>query len=270
MRLFRDWRITFGTVVVMAIFFSLFGVLFFVTLYLLNVHGYGPVAAGVRVLPLSATFMVACPFGGWLNDKFGPRVAIPSGMFLVSVGLAALAWLEPSSTYVHIWVPFVILGLGIGPVIVAASDAIVASAPVADAGIAGGLQSTALQVGGVLGTSVLGSVLSTRVGGTLVAKLVENGVPAAIAGKLGQAQQLVAQGVSPKLSGAPALLQRAVDAGSQASFMSGFHVAVIVVASASFAAIFLGFLVRDNGEDLDAELDELMTTTPIAEQMQTR
>jgi EmrB/QacA subfamily drug resistance transporter len=269
MRLFRDWRITFGTLVVMAIFFSLFGVLFFVTLYLLNVHGYGPVAAGVRVLPLSATFMVACPFGGWLNDKCGPRVAIPAGMLLVSIGLASLAWLEPTSTYVHIWVPFVVLGLGIGPVIVAASDAIVASAPVADAGIAGGLQSTALQVGGVLGTSVLGSVLSTRVGGTLVAKLVDNGVPTPIAGKLGQAQQLVAQGVAPQITGAPAMLQRAVDAGSQAAFMSGFHVAVVVAASVSFAAIFLGFLVRGQDDDIDAELDELVTTMPTDEPVHT-
>jgi len=77
--------------------------------------GTTPVQAGVRVLPLSGTFMLACPLGGLLNDKFGPRVAIPCGMLLVSAALAGLWWLEPSSSYLQIWVPFVVLGVGIGP-----------------------------------------------------------------------------------------------------------------------------------------------------------
>ncbi len=256
MRLFRSWRMTFGSLVVMLIFFSLFGVLFFVTLYLINVHGYDPVQAGVRVLPLSGTFMLACPLGGLLNDKFGPRVAIPCGMLLVSAALAGLWWLEPSSSYLQIWVPFVVLGVGIGPVIVSASQAIVASAPIADAGVAGGLQSTSLQIGGVLGTSILGSVLTTRVGDTLIAKLTGSGVPATIASQFGHAQQLVAQGVAPQVKGAPAALQSAIDAGCKASFMSGFHSAIVVAAAVSFVGIFVGLLVRDRPGDVDPELDD--------------
>ena len=62
-----------------------------------------------------------------------------------------------------------LLGAGIGLVLTASSDAIVGNAPVDDAGVAGGLQSTAVQLGGVLGTTILGSVLSSRVGSTLSA-----------------------------------------------------------------------------------------------------
>jgi EmrB/QacA subfamily drug resistance transporter len=257
MRLFRSWKITFGSLIVVFIFFALFGVLFFVTLYLMNVHGYDPVAAGVRVLPLSATFMLACPLGGILNDKLGPRVAIPCGMLLVSLALAGLWWLEPTSSYPHIWIPFVLLGLGIGPVIVASSDAIVASAPLGDAGIAGSLQSTSLQVGGVLGTSILGSVLTTRVGDTLFSKLTQAGVPSLVAHKLEAASQLVAQGVAPQVNGAPPVLQRAIDAGSQASFMSGLHEAIVVAAVASFCAVFIGLLVRERPDDASVENEEL-------------
>jgi EmrB/QacA subfamily drug resistance transporter len=245
MRLFRSWRMTFGSLIVVFIFFALFGVLFFVSLYLQNVHGYDPVAAGIRILPLSGTFMVACPLGGMLNDRFGPRVAVPTGMFLVTAGLVALSWLEPGSGYAQLWVPFVILGLGIGPVVVAASDAIVSSAPVADAGIAGGIQSTALQIGGVLGTSVLGSVLTTRVGHTLFTKLTASGVPGPIAQKLEAARQLVGQGLAPQVAGSPIALQHAVVVGSQASFMTGLHVATVVAAGSSFVAAFIGFLVRE-------------------------
>ena len=258
MRLFKSWRMTFGSLVVMVIFFALFGVLFFITLYLVNVHGYDPVQAGVRVLPLSGTFILACPLGGLLNDKLGPRVAIPCGMLAVSAGLAGLWWLEPSSSYIHLWVPFVVLGLGIGPVIVSASQAIVSSAPIADAGVAGGLQSTSLQVGGVLGTSVLGSVLTTRVGDTLVTKLTGLGVPPMVAGQLARAQQLVAQGVAPQVAGVPALLQRAIDAGCKESFMSGLHTAIIVAAAVSFAGVFLGLFVHDRSPEPDEELIELV------------
>jgi hypothetical protein len=157
-----------------------------------------------------------------------------------------LWWLEPGSSYAHLWVPFVVLGLGIGPVVVASSDAIVTSAPVADAGIAGGIQSTALQIGGVLGTSVLGSVLTTRVGRTLFAKLTASGVPPAVAQKLDAARQLVGQGLAPQVAGAPAALQHAVIAGSQASFMAGLHAATIVAAALCFVAVFAGFFVHDH------------------------
>ncbi len=197
MRLFRNWQITFGSLAVVLVFFSLYGVLFFVSLYLQNVHGYDPVGAGMRILPLSVTFMVACPLGGYLNDRFGSRVAVPLGMLLVSLGLLGLLWLEPASPYLHLWVPFVVLGFGIGIVVVSASTAIVSNAPVADAGIAGSLQSTSLQIGGVLGTSVLGSVLATRVGSSLFSSLTSAGVPAPYALGLERAKQLVARRGAP-------------------------------------------------------------------------
>jgi EmrB/QacA subfamily drug resistance transporter len=245
MHLFSSRRITFGCVATVLVFFSLFGVLFFISLYLQNVHGYDPVATGLRVLPISGAFVFSCPLGGYLNERFGPRVAVPFGMFFISLGLAGLLWLEPVSPYVHVWVPFVVLGFGIGPVVVSASSAIVSSAPVDDAAIAGSLQSTSLQIGGVLGTSVLGSVLTTRLGHVLFAKLTTSGVPATVATELQQARQLIAQGVAPTLAGAPAPLQHAIVAGSQASFMSGLHVAILVAAIVSFVAVPVGFLMDD-------------------------
>jgi EmrB/QacA subfamily drug resistance transporter len=246
MRLFRNWNITFGSLSVVLVFFSLYGVLFFISLYLQNVHGYGPAAAGLRCLPLSGTFMIACPLGGYLNDKFGARVAVPLGMLLVSLGLGGLLWLEPSSPYVRLWVPFVILGFGIGIVVVSASTAIVSNAPVADAGIAGSLQSTCLQIGGVLGTSVLGSVLATRVGSTLFSDLTSAGVPPTYAAGLLRAKQLVTQGIAPQLSGAPPALQQAVVTGCHTSFLSGMHLATVVAVAVSMVGIGVGFLVRDH------------------------
>jgi hypothetical protein len=246
MHLFSSRRIAFGCVATVLVFFSLFGVLFSISLYLQNVHGYDPVATGLRVLPISGAFVFSCPLGGYLNERFGPRVAVPFGMFFISLGLAGLVWLDPTSSFAHIWVPFVVLGFGIGPVVVSASSAIVSSAPVDDAAIAGSLQSTSLQIGGVLGTSVLGSVLTTRLGHVLFAKLTASGVPAAVATELQRARPLIAQGLAPTVAGAPAPLQHAIVAGSQASFMSGLHVAILVAAVVSFVAVPVGLLMNDS------------------------
>ncbi len=244
MRLFRRRSITFGTVTVLLGFFAMYGVLFFVTLYLQNVHGYDPVEAGVHMLPLTAVFVVASPLGGLLNQRFGPKLVVPMGMAMVGVGLLLLLSLQPQSGYVHLWPSFVLVGIGVGMVIVASSDAIVANAPTDDAGVAGGLQSTALQLGGVLGTSILGSVLVTRVGSVLVGTLLRSGVPGVVATRLSVATQLVAQGAAPPLAGAPKALQQAVVVGSHHAFMTGLHLAILVAAVAAFVAAVLGLLLQ--------------------------
>lgn len=86
MRLFRNPALAIGAVVTALNFFVLLGATFFVMLmlYLQNVRGFTPVAAGVRTLPLSLASMVASPLGSKLTEKFGPRLAMPLGMVLQS------------------------------------------------------------------------------------------------------------------------------------------------------------------------------------------
>lgn len=244
MRLFRNLSISVGTITVTLAFFALFGVLFFVTLYLQNVHGYDAVSAGVHMLPLTAVFVVASPLGGLLNERFGPRVVVPAGMAAVGVGMLLLLTLQPESGYIHLWPSFLLVGLGVAIVIVASADAIVANAPRADAGVAGGLQSTAVQFGGVLGTSILGSILATTVGSRLIPSLMAHGVPAPVAHGLSGAAPAVTEGVAPVVPGAPGSLQQAVTAGSHAAFVSGLHEAILLAAIVAFVAAVMGLFIR--------------------------
>lgn len=125
---------------------------------------------------------------------------------------------------------FVLLGLGVGMVMSACSDAIVGNAPVRDGGVASGLQSTALQIGGALGTSVLVSLISGRVGATLVGELTGAGVPAAAAHGMREAEDAVAMGVGPVTGHMSAPLRAAVAEGSGNAFMNGVRTAVLVTA----------------------------------------
>jgi predicted MFS family arabinose efflux permease len=248
MRLFANRSLSIGTAVVVIDFFALFGAVFFLSLYLQNVQGFSPVETGVRTLPLSLTLMVTAPLSGFLTERFGPRPAMVVGLAAVAAGLFSLTVLRTDSDYQALWPAFVLLGAGIGLVLTASSDAIIGNASVDDAGVAGGLQSTAVQLGGVLGTTILGSVLSSRVGSVLVDQLTGAGTPAPVAAKLSAAKELVAQGVSPTVPGMPAPLMHAVAQGSHGAFMVGLHASMIVAAvAAAVGAVLAVFVGR--GED---------------------
>ena len=187
--LFKDRSVSFGSLIVLLNFFALFGVLFFVSLYLQSVSGYSALGAGLRTLPLTVVFSIASPLGARLTNRVGARVPIGAGLLATTVALLYLTTLEPTSSYIHLWPSFILLGLGIGMVISASTEAIVGNVDVDLAGVAGGLQATAVQLGGVLGTAVLGSILAGRVASVLFLKLTVAGVPADVARGLQSAKR---------------------------------------------------------------------------------
>src|SRR5262249_4286732 len=130
-----------------------------------------------------------------------------------------------------------------GLVVVAGTEAIVGSAPVALAGVAGGLQQTGFQLGGVLGTTVFSTLMSARVGSVLTDRLAGAGVPAdllpGLAGRTGD----VAQGAGPVPPRAPGRLARAITTGAHLAFMDGFREALLVGSMIALAAAAVALLV---------------------------
>ena len=242
MRLFRNRSLTVGTVITAVNFFALLGSIFYVMLYLQNVRGFTPVEAGIRTLPLSLASMLASPLGAALTDRFGPRLTMTLGMAFQAAASFGLTGLGVHSSYLAMWPSFIGLGLGIGMVMAASSDAIVGNAPVRDAGVAGGLQGTALQLGGALGTSVLISVLGSRVGSTLLGSLTDAGVPDPMARGLLEAEDAVAMGIAPVPPGIPEQVGAAVVEGSGQAFMNGVHTAALVTGVLCLLGAVLSFV----------------------------
>jgi EmrB/QacA subfamily drug resistance transporter len=123
--LFKDRSVSMGSLIVLLNFFALFGVLFFVSLYLQSVSGYSALSAGLRTLPLTVMFSISSPLGARITNRVGPRVPICIGLLASTVALLGLSTLEPDSAYIHLWPEFILLGLGIGMVISASTEAIV-------------------------------------------------------------------------------------------------------------------------------------------------
>lgn len=242
--LFRSVSLSTATALVTLAFFALFGAFFFLTLYLQQVHGLTPVQAGVRLLPLTATFVFSSPLAGALTARFGPRPTLVAGMLLTSAGLFGLSRLAADSPYPHLWPWFVVLGFGFGFVIVSGTEAIVGNAPIELAGVAGGLQQTGMQLGGVLGTTVFGTIMATQVGNVLVGRLTGAGLPVPLAQQLAAAKDYVAQGVAPVPAGAPAAVAKAITTGSHEAFMSGFGLSLTIGAIVALVAAAGALLVR--------------------------
>ena len=163
LRLFRSVSLSVAAVLNILLMFSLVGSLFFMTFFMQDVHGLDPVITGVRMLPLTGSLIIGSPLAGLLIQKVGPRLPIAGGLLVTAVGLFGLSRLTSTSGPNDVVFWFLLMGIGLSPVMVGAADVIVGSAPVELAGVAGGMTSTAMQVGGVLGTSVLGAVMSAKV-----------------------------------------------------------------------------------------------------------
>jgi hypothetical protein len=165
-------------------------------------------------------------------------------MLLTAAALFGLAQLTVDAPYVGLWPWFVVLGFGFGFVIVSATEAIVGNAPVELAGVAGGIQQTGMQLGGVLGTTVLGTIMATTVGNVLVGRLTGAGTPAPVAAQLGGTKAYVAQGVAPVPPGAPAPLAHAITNGSHLAFLDGFHTSLTIGAIVTVVAALGALVVR--------------------------
>jgi EmrB/QacA subfamily drug resistance transporter len=248
--IFRSRSVSAGTLLVIIGFLGLFGVLFFVTLYLQNIHHYSPLQTGVKMLPLTATFIVSPLIGSALTQRLGPRPPVVAGMALLGASFLGLTGLEVHSAYSALWPWFIAIGAALGLILTSTTQAILGNVSVDRGGIAGGLQSTANQLGGVLGTSVLGSILVSSVGSVLAAKLNDAGVHGAVAHAVLAQKDIVGSGIAPTSARMPHELQQAITTASDAAFLHGLHTAMAVSAGLAFVGALLGLLVQ-RGANVD-------------------
>lgn len=155
-------RVFTGAVLAVLLFFlAAFGAIYFLTQHLQFVLGYGPLETGVRLLPLAAAVCLGAAATGRLTPRFGIRAGVGTGMTLGTVGILLLATLDDGSGYGAFVAPLVLLGFALGLSVSPCTEAIMGAFPENDLGAGGGVNDTAVELGGALGIAILGSVLST-------------------------------------------------------------------------------------------------------------
>jgi hypothetical protein len=122
---------------------------------------------------------------------------------------------------------------------------IVGNAPVAQAGVAGGLQSTAMQVGGTIGTAVLGAIMAARVASLLPARWAGAHLPSLTPAQLAGVKSLTTVGAAPHAStGTPAQVTELMTNVIHTTFISGMNAAFLVGSAVALAGAVIALLTR--------------------------
>jgi predicted MFS family arabinose efflux permease len=142
---------------------ALFGMFFFVSLYVQDVLGYSPLKAGLAFLPATAMIMLGAGIAQSLIARVGVRAVGLFGVVLGTIGMVLLLRLSVHGSYAgQLLVGLIPLTLGMGFAFVPITLLGTSGLPAADAGLASGLFNTAQQVGGSLGLAIMASASASR------------------------------------------------------------------------------------------------------------
>ena len=155
MALFRVRAFSAGNAAIFFLFASLLSAVFFYAQLLQVGLGYGPLDAGLRLMPWTATFLTVAPVAGALADRIGERPLMIGGLSLQAIGMAWLALIaEPGLAYSQVLAPFIVAGVGVSLAIPAAQNSVVGSVAMEAIGKAAGANSMMRELGGVFGIAV--------------------------------------------------------------------------------------------------------------------
>jgi MFS family permease len=140
---------------------GLFGALFLMSQLLQTALGYGPLGAGLRLLPWTAPPLVVAPLAGVLADRYGNRPFMVLGLVLQAAGYAWVALTVGGGVdYAELGAAFTLSGIGTSLCFPTVANSVMAAAPAREAGVASGVNSALRELGGVAGVAVLASVFA--------------------------------------------------------------------------------------------------------------
>ncbi|MFE6482348.1 MFS transporter [Streptomyces sp. NPDC057757] len=162
LKMFLDRNRSGTYVIMLSLAAAMFGMFFFIVLFVQNVLSYTPIEAGLAFLPVT----VAIVTGAGLSQRFlpvlGPKPFMLGGSALVALGLGWLTFINPDSSYLSgVLGPMLLFGFGMGLNFVTLTLTAVSGVAVHEAGAASGLLNATQQVGGSLGLSILTTVFGT-------------------------------------------------------------------------------------------------------------
>ncbi|TMD49859.1 MAG: DHA2 family efflux MFS transporter permease subunit [Chloroflexi bacterium] len=146
-----------------AVAFGMLGFFIPVTFFFQSVLGFSALKAGLTFVPMSLVSMVVAPIAGRLSDRFGGKYILVAGLtfFAAGMGLVVLV-ISLNATQATFWGPAALAGLGLGMTFAPLTTVAMRNVRPQMAGAASGVLNTVRQVGGAIGSAVIGAVLQNR------------------------------------------------------------------------------------------------------------
>ena len=156
MRLFRSRALSSGIAASFLFYAAMYGTLFLLPQFFQAALGCGPLGAGLRLLPWTATLFVTAPIAGAVVNKVGERPLVVAGLLMQAAGLGWIAMIVGSGvSYSAIIAPLVLAGVGVSMAMPAVQNAVLGSVAVVEMGKASGIFNMGRFLGGVFGVTLL-------------------------------------------------------------------------------------------------------------------
>lgn len=238
MALFRRGMFTGAILVNLLSVIALVGFLYYVSQHLQLVLGLKPIDAGLALIPGMGMMIVAGLAVVPVARRVRPEILVPSALVFSLAGYLVVAFTTHAHGVAPLIVAFVLLGTGIGAAETVSNELILAAAPAEKAGAASAVSETAYELGAVLGTTILGGIITAFYRSSLI---IPDGVPAAAADR---ARETLA-GAFSAAEGLPASVAHALQQAAADAFGTGVTVTsliggVLVIGAAVIAALTLG------------------------------
>jgi EmrB/QacA subfamily drug resistance transporter len=171
--LFRRPAFAGASIVAFAVSASMFSMFLYLTLYIQDVLGYGPLQAGLRFLPVTLLSFFVAPISGRLSVRVPVRLLLGSGLILVSAGLLAMTAVDAGSGWTVLIPGFLLAGAGVGLINPPLASTAVGVVHHSRSGMASGINNTFRQVGIATGIAGLGAIFQHDVTRNTTAALSE-------------------------------------------------------------------------------------------------
>jgi EmrB/QacA subfamily drug resistance transporter len=160
LRLFRLPGLAAGSVALLVLSLTSFGVFLILIQYLLSVLGFPAIKAAASLAPVVFLTLVGAQLGPPLTARFGPALTVGSGQVVGGIGVSLVALQAHTQSFGAMVPGLVLFGLGLGLGLAPSTTAITDSLPPEKQGVASAVNDTVRELGGALGIAVMGSVLN--------------------------------------------------------------------------------------------------------------
>jgi len=157
--LFKIGSFVGANLVAMLVSLGMFGVFFYISLYVQNVLGYSPTKAGAIFLPMTILIILVAPIAGKLSDRVGSRWLMGAGMSILGVSLLLYQRIGLHTGFWSLLPQLLLGGIGMALTMSPMTSAAMGSVPIDKAGVGSGVLNSFRQVGGSLGIALMGAIL---------------------------------------------------------------------------------------------------------------
>ncbi|MEU8238554.1 MFS transporter [Actinoplanes missouriensis] len=158
---FRSRMFTGGLLAMGLWAFGVFGIYFYMAIYLQNVLGFSPTGAGAAFVPMAIITAAGAVLAPRLEARFGVARVTAFGLAVMAAAIAGIAQYGEGTSYADLLPWFALYGVG-GGLLIPLSTVVVDALPPGRAGIASGMLNVSREVFGLLGVTVLGAILTNR------------------------------------------------------------------------------------------------------------